>query len=190
MTTVAPSGAGADRVLPSRIVTGPLHGEHVTLREIEPDDAAALRSAHSTPEVSRWWKLPSDEFPFEDDDRDNPLTIERDGEVVGLIQFMEETEPDERHAAIDIFVDPAHHRQGVALDAITTLVRHLTEERGHHRITIDPVLDNVAAVRCYERVGFEPVGVMRECWRDAQGVWRDCLLMEMIVTKPARPGPG
>ena len=171
-------------------MTGPLHGERVTLRDIEEGDAAALRSSHRTPEVSKWWKLPSDEFPFEGDERDNQLTIERDGQVVGLIQFMEETEPDYRHAAIDIFVDPAHHRQGVASDAITTLVRHLTEERGHHRITIDPAVANVAAVRCYERVGFQPVGVLRESWRDADGVWRDCLFMEMIVRKPARPGPG
>jgi len=167
-----------------------VNGEHVILRAIEEDDVAALRGIHSTPEVSKWWSLPSDEFPFEDDDRDNPLTIERDGQVVGLIQFMEETEPDYRHASVDIFVDPAHHREGIARDAIATLLRHLTGERGHHRITIDPAVDNEAAVSCYESVGFEPVGVMRESWRDGEGVWRDCLFMEMTVRKPARPGPG
>lgn len=165
-------------------------GEHVTLRAIEQDDAVALRAFHSTPEVSKWWKLPSDEFPFEDDARDNQLTIERDGEVVGLIQYTEEAEPDYRYAAIDVFVDPAHHREGIARDAIATLVRHLTEERGHHRITIDPAVDNVAAVRCYGSVGFERVGVMRASWRDCEGIWRDCLLMELIVRQPARPGPG
>ncbi|MDQ3719934.1 MAG: GNAT family N-acetyltransferase [Actinomycetota bacterium] len=76
------------------------------------------------------------------------------------------------------------------MDPIITLVRHLTEERGDHSITIDPAVDNVAAVRCYESVGFQPVGIMREAWRDAEGVWRDCLLMEMIVRRAARPGPG
>ena len=165
-------------------------GERVILRVIEEGDAAALRAMHSTPVVSRWWSLPSDEFPFEDDYRDNQLTIERDGEVVGLIQYSEEHEPDFRYASVDIFVDPAHHREGIARDAIATLIRWLTEERGHHRITIDPAVDNVAAVRCYENVGFEPVGVMRESWRDANGVWRDCLLMELIVRQPAWPEPG
>ncbi|MDQ3587963.1 MAG: GNAT family N-acetyltransferase [Actinomycetota bacterium] len=165
-------------------------GERVILRAIDEGDAGALRAIHSTPEVSEWWKLPSDEFPFEDHPRLTQLTIDCDGAVVGLIQFGEEHEADERHAWIDIFVDPARHRQGLATDALATLVRHLTEERGHHRIVIDPVVDNEAAVRCYESVGFDPVGVMHESWRDAEGAWRDCLLMEMIVRQPPRPGPG
>lgn len=171
-------------------MTAPLHGKRVTLREIEEGDRAVLRAIHQTPAVSKWWKLPSDEFPFEDDPRNNQLAIVCDGRVVGLIQYMEETEPDERHAAIDIFVDPARHRQGLASDAMHTLIRHLSEERGHHRIVIDPVVDNEAAVGCYRSVGFEPVGVMREVWRDAEGVWRDCLLMEMIVRAPERPARG
>lgn len=167
----------------------PVVGERVILRAIDEGDAGALRAIRSTPEVSEWWKPPSDEFPFEDDPWVTQLTIACDGAVVGLIQYFEETEPDERHASIDIFVDPARHRQGLASDAIATLVRHLTEERGHHRILIDPVVDNEAAVRCYESVGFDPVGVMHEAWRDADGVWRDCLLMEMIVRQPVGPGP-
>jgi hypothetical protein len=47
------------------------------------------------------------------------LTIESaDGRILGLIQFSEESDPDYRHASIDIYVDPAVHRQGIATDAI------------------------------------------------------------------------
>jgi aminoglycoside 6'-N-acetyltransferase len=58
----------------------------------------------------------------------------------------------------------------------------LIDERGHHRITIDPAASNPAAIRAYEKAGFEPVGVMRRYERDADGKgWHDGLLMELVV---------
>jgi aminoglycoside 6'-N-acetyltransferase len=45
---------------------------------------------------------------------------------------------------------------------VRTLARYLIDERGHHRLTIDPAADNAAAVRTYEKVGFRAVGLMRE----------------------------
>jgi aminoglycoside 6'-N-acetyltransferase len=61
-------------------------------------------------------------------------------------------------------------------------VRLLIEQHGHHRITIDPCIENVAAVRSYEKAGFKPVGVMRSYERRAgQDDWRDGLLMEMLA---------
>jgi aminoglycoside 6'-N-acetyltransferase len=65
----------------------------------------------------------------------------------------EETELKYRHAAIDVFLDPSLHGRGLGAAAITRVVRHLIEERGHHRVTIDPAVDNVVAIRCYEKVG-------------------------------------
>ena len=67
-----------------------------------------------------------------------------------------------RHANMDIFLDPAVHGRGVGTDAVRTLTRHLVRDRGHHRLVIDPAADNVAAIRCYAKVGFRPVGVMRQ----------------------------
>jgi aminoglycoside 6'-N-acetyltransferase len=62
-------------------------------------------------------------------------------------------------------------------------VRQLIDERGHHRITIDPAAANAAAIRSYEKVGFRPVGVMRKSERDADGDgWHDSLLMELVVS--------
>ena len=164
-----------------------LRGEMVGLRSTEPDDEAPLRTILATPEVASWWGPVPHGFPAADDPAagDDPdatrLSILLDGEVAGLIQFGEETEPDYRHATVDIFVDPRLHGRGLGADAVATLVRHLVEERGHHRVTIDPAADNRAAIRCYEKVGFRPVGVMRSAWRDAAtGAWRDTLLMELV----------
>ena len=70
--------------------------------------------------------------------------------------------------------------RGHGTAAIRLLVRHLFEERGHHRITIDPAVDNAPAVRSYGKVGFAPVGTLHAAWRDDDGAWRDLLLMELV----------
>lgn len=58
----------------------------------------------------------------------------------------------------------------------------MIDERGHHRITIDPAATNAAAIRAYERVGFRAVGVMPAAERDAGGNgWHDSLLMELLA---------
>jgi aminoglycoside 6'-N-acetyltransferase len=118
-----------------------------------------------------------------DDEPDSTrLTIHHGGEIAGMVQFAEETEPKYRHASIDIFVAPAHQRRGVCTEAIRLVVDHLLAERGHHRITIDPAAHNAAAIACYAKAGFTPVGVMRMAERDADGRgWHDSLMMELVV---------
>jgi aminoglycoside 6'-N-acetyltransferase len=156
----------------------------VVLRPIRWDDGAALRAIHLTPEVAKWWGRMSDHFPF-DEPQSTRFTVLVDGEVAGLIQFGEEKEPDYRHAWIDLFLDPRLHGQGHGTDAVATVVRHLIEERGHHRITLDPTLENKAAIRAYEKAGFSSVGVLRLAERAPEGHWRDALLME-LVRRPSR----
>jgi aminoglycoside 6'-N-acetyltransferase len=151
------------------------------LRPIESADAEVLIAIHRTPEVSAWWGAMDDGFPFGDDPTTTRLTIEVDGEPAGVIQWGEEDEPDYRHAWIDIFLDPRLHGQGLGTAALELLVDWLVRERGHHRVTIDPALANVAAIRCYEKAGFRRVGVMRLAERAPDGVWRDALLMERVV---------
>ena len=107
---------------------------------------------------------------------------EVDGTVAGLIQFSEELEPKYRHASIDLFLDPALHGRGIGTEAVRRVVRQLVDERGHHRITVDPAAANAAAIRAYEKAGFGPVGVMRNYERDVDGGgWHDGLLMELLA---------
>jgi aminoglycoside 6'-N-acetyltransferase len=158
----------------------------LALRPIEQRDVDELRRIHALPEVARWWDEPAADFPFGDDPDSTRFVIEVDGAVAGLIQFGEEEEPKYRHAAIDIFLDPRFHGRGIGSEAVRRVARHLIDERGHHRITIDPAADNAAAIRAYERVGFRPVGVMREYERDHEGPgWHDGLLMELLARDAA-----
>jgi aminoglycoside 6'-N-acetyltransferase len=151
------------------------------LRALAAGDEEELLRIHRTPEVRRWWGAPDPGFPW-DEPQSTRFTIQLDGAIVGLIQYWEENEPRYRHAGIDLFLDPAVHGRGLGSEAVRRVVRLLIEERGHHRVTIDPTLENVAAIRAYEKVGFRRVGVMRESERDDErGDWRDALLMELLA---------
>lgn len=165
-------------------MTGALDGSTiggVALRPLTEADAQDLIRIHRTEEVSRWWGAPEDDFPW-DEPESTRYTIVVDGAVAGLIQFGEETEPRYRHATIDIFLDPALQGRGIGTEAVRQTIRYLIDARGHHRITIDPAVANVAAVRSYEKAGFTAVGVMRMSERDADGPrWHDSLLMEFVV---------
>src|SRR3954471_22477715 len=153
----------------------------MTLRALAEGDEPELLRIHRTPEVMRWWDVPEERFPW-DEPESTRLTIEVDGAVAGLIQFSEELEPKYRHAAIDLFLDPALHGRGLGTEAVRRVVRHLIDDRGHHRITIDPATANTAAIRAYEKAGFRRVGVMRRSERDADGGgWHDSLLMELLT---------
>lgn len=162
-----------------------LPGAQVVLRPATVEDVSALARIRATPEVYHRFGGGEDlaaEVAGELADEDvRHYVIERDGRVVGGIQCSEETDPDYRHAQIDIYVDPAVHGRGVGTDAVRTLARHLITERGHHRITIDPAADNAAAIACYRKVGFRPVGVMRRYERGPAGEWHDGLLMDLLA---------
>jgi aminoglycoside 6'-N-acetyltransferase len=70
--------------------------------------------------------------------------------------------------------------QGAGVEAVGLLARYLFEHRGHHRITIDPAAANRRAIRCYQKAGLQPVGVMRQYERNSDGQFHDSLLMDLI----------
>ncbi len=163
-----------------------LGGARVLVRTVHPDDHARLAEIAMLPDVARWWpgldlaRVQREMLPI-DEDGTFGFTIVVDGSIAGFIQASEETDPEYRHAGIDLFIDPAVRGQGVGPDAIRAVARWLIEERAHHRLTIDPRADNASAIRAYEKVGFRPVGRLREYQLDPDGRWYDGLLMEMLA---------
>ena len=162
-----------------------LKGIRVTLRPGRADDGDALRAVFVAPEVARWWPTPTDDeirdlLENRDPDVDVWL-IELEGQVVGLIQAYENADPMYRHAGIDLVLHPRVHGRGLGPEAIRVLARHLFQDRGHHRIVIDPNAANARAIRAYETVGFRRVGVMREYeWSAHERRWTDGLLMDLL----------
>jgi aminoglycoside 6'-N-acetyltransferase len=163
-----------------------LRSDRVQLRPLARDDLEALDRINREPAVARWWR-PGEfrSWPLEEDAERFAIIV--DGEVAGLIQCHEESDPEFRHAGIDLFLTSRLHGRGLGAEAITVLARHLFDDRGHHRLVIDPSAANTTAIRSYERVGFRPVGVMRRYQLDpASDEWEDGLLMDMLTEELER----
>jgi len=173
-----------------------LDGERVTLRGLTAADVPRLVEIRRQAEIVTWWGDDGpDELAAEFGNQvgavDNTMmVIELDGTTIGAIQWYANEDPQFRHAGMDLFLDPAVRGRGLGPDAVRTLVRHLIDGYGHHRFVIDPSARNAAAIRCYEKVGFRPVGVMREYECLDGRVWRDGLLMDLLARELLPPDPG
>ncbi|MEU4098381.1 GNAT family protein [Streptomyces sp. NPDC026673] len=162
-----------------------LHGTLVVLQPTTTEDIPALAAIRGTPEVHARWNGGDDLKADVATDLDDPgtacSTVLHQQRIVGMIQWYSEEDPDYRHAGIDLFLDPAAHGKGLGTDAVRTLARHLIDDLGYHRLVIDPAADNTAAIRCYAKAGFRPVGIMRQYERGPDGTWHDGLLMDLLA---------
>lgn len=162
-----------------------LDGAVVHLRPATPEDGPVFTAILRDPTVHPWWQAAdpaadADELTGRDDEV-IVWAIEVDGEVVGIVQAHEETDPRYRHAGIDIVLAAAAQGRGLGSDAVRTVARWLIDARGHHRLTIDPAAANARAIAAYAKVGFRPVGVMRRYEGDLDGSWHDGLLMDLLA---------
>jgi aminoglycoside 6'-N-acetyltransferase len=162
-------------------MAGELRGERVVLRPLGEDDVSRLVEIGREPSVARWWQGIDEPYVRRKLAGGTAFAIEHDGEVAGMAQWWENDDEEFRHAGIDLFLGSAWQGHGLGRDAVRTLARWLFDERGHHRLTIDPALANERAIRCYEAVGFRRVGVMRRYWRDPGGEWQDGVLLDLLA---------
>jgi len=161
-----------------------LRGDRLLLRPMKPADIPDLARIASQPEVARWWgEVSHEELTDKAAGGDGVVAfaVESDGRLIGLIQFSAEPDPRYRHATVDLFLSASHQGRGLGREAVGLVVRHLIDDLGHHRITIDPAAANERAIRCYAAAGFTAVGVMRRYERGADGSFHDGLLMELVV---------
>ncbi len=164
-----------------------LRGDRVVFRPLAEEDVARIVELGADPEVGRWWPGLTPEHVREkargEDEGVAVFAILVGGEIAGMIQYHEEDDEDYWHAGMDLFLGASYQDRGLGTDAVATMARYLVRQRGHHRLTIDPAAHNERAIRCYEKIGFRRVGVMREYWRDPDGVWRDGVLLELLASE-------
>ena len=122
------------------------------------------------------------------DDAGVLLVVEIGGQVAGGIQYHEENDPMYRHAGIDIYLGGRFHGQGAGTEAVgfagQVPVRAARPSPDHDR----PGCRRRPAIRCYAKVGFRPVGVMRQYERGGDGRFHDGLLMDLLRDELA-PNP-
>jgi aminoglycoside 6'-N-acetyltransferase len=160
----------------------------VSLRPLGEEDLDELVEIVAAPGVREWWPSADEPQRVREELRTqgsySTFAIEVDGRLAGWLGVDEETDPYYRNAALDIVLAPPHQGRGLGPEALRMAIRDLID-RGHHRFTIDPALDNERAIRAYTSVGFRPVGVLRRAERQADGSWRDALLLELVVESPS-----
>lgn len=159
-----------------------LHCGRITLRPQRDGEIDELMRILHRQGVREWWGSLEDTAYVREglDNEGAAFSIEVDRVLAGWLGYNEETDPEHRYASLDIFLAPEYQDRGIGPGALRLAAKWLFEQRGHHRLTIDPACENTRAIRAYERVGFRPVGTMRRYERDADGQWHDNLLMDML----------
>ena len=130
-----------------------VRGRLTTLRPADAGVVDRLVAWHADPEVSRYW----DGETFTRAEMEARLAradveawiVEAAGEPVGYMQVHAE--------GLDMFLVPSARGRGLGPDAASAMARHLLDERGRTRVTVDPYAWNEGAVRAWGRAGFVEV---------------------------------
>ncbi len=131
----------------------PVRGRLTALRPAGGGDVDRLVAWHADPEVARYW----DDETFTRAEMEQRLArphveawiVEEEGEPVGYLQV--------HSGGLDMFLVPAARGRGLGPDAARAMARHLRDDRGRARVTVDPYAWNEGAVRAWERAGFVEV---------------------------------
>ncbi len=139
-----------------------IRGRLVELRPATEDDLDLLAGWFADPEFVRWWggaPLTRDVVAHKYVGRRAPAVesyvVEEHGEPVGYVQAW--TDDGGRSGGIDLVLVPAAQGRGLGPDAGRALAEQLAR-RGWDPITVDPALDNLVAIRAWEKAGFVSEG--------------------------------
>lgn len=170
-------------------------GERVKLRPIERDDLPRFVDWFSDPDVRQYldmylpFSLAQEERWFEDllermERREVVmLTIEtNDGDQIGNISLFSINWKD-RHAELGITIgDQDYWNQGYGTDSIRTILRLAFDDMNLHRVALRVHEDNTRGIRCYEKVGFQREGTLRDSVFRG-GTYRDMIIMGILESE-------
>jgi aminoglycoside 6'-N-acetyltransferase len=157
-------------------------GERMTLRPPVDSDSAALLGILEEPEVSRWWVgYTAERVRDEIVDSDAALVMQIDGSCAGAIFLYPNDDAEYEHVVIHVFLGAVWYGNRYGAEGLAIVISHLVDQ-GHHRFTLDPNAKNAPAIRSYERLGFQRVGVLREYQQRPDSSWDDGLLMDLVAS--------
>lgn len=152
-----------------------LIGEDIFLRPVTADDIA---NAHVWTVASDPQSMTCRPFPYKTaaeaaeifKKKHDPNSLERqafaivrieDKRPVGLIRYFSYNTAN-RSAELGFIVDPDERRQGMASDAVRTIVKHLFEQLGLNKVYAQTGSFNKASCSMLEKLGFKRDGVLRD----------------------------
>ena len=165
-----------DTALP---ITGPL----VTLRASRADDLAPLTAILDEPEVSFWWVGYTPERVQAEfiDDNANVRIIEVDGECAGAMYVLRGPDAEYPTTVMHLFIGTRFRGRRIGEEALALAIRAEFAD-GITRITLDPNVNNDGAIRSYERLGFRPIGVLRDYQVRPGGHLEDALFLDLTCS--------
>jgi aminoglycoside 6'-N-acetyltransferase len=134
----------------------PVVGDRTVLRPVVEVDVDLLLRWHADPEVLRFWDgetFTRATMLVELARHDvTPYLVLSDGEPVGYLQVWGGPE-----GGLDMFLAPDARGRGLGSDAGRAMARHLRDDRGWTRVTVDPYAWNDMALRGWRNAGFVEV---------------------------------
>lgn len=173
-------------------MSGVLRGRAVVLRAVERADVVQLDEWASDPatwgqtSAAPWLPRTSTEAlarydageRWRSSERDAPFAVEADGALAGSVSLWG-VDTLSRSGHLGISLGPDARGRGWGSDACRVLLAYAFLTRGLHRVQLEVLASNTAAVRAYEAVGFVHEGRRREsAWVD--GSYVDELFMGVL----------
>lgn len=157
-----------------------LRGPRVTLRDPLATDIDPLVAILGEPEVSLWW-VGYDAARVQSELIEDPATtrvMEVDGRVAGVVVVLRGDDAEYPTTVMHIFMGTEFRGRRIGEEALALAIKH-EFANGITRITLDPNVNNVGAIRSYERLGFHTIGVLRDYQVRPGGHLEDGLFMDL-----------
>jgi RimJ/RimL family protein N-acetyltransferase len=170
-----------------------LRSPRLVLRSLRSEDAAPLAAYRSIAEVARFQSWES--FGLDDADSliagqavvipETPgtwlqlaIVLSTSATMIGDcgIHFYKD---DSRQVELGITLAPTHHRNGLATEALVSVLEYVFGRLGKHRVTAVTDADNLAAAALFRRLGFrQEAHFVKNVW--FKGKWGSEYLFAML----------
>ncbi len=170
-----------------------IEGQRVTLREFRQEDISGIRSWVTDPKTTAFlggaYLKPQ---TWEQSERYLSSLLEGDAGGVNLVvaekgslRYLGQCslmmiDSVARHAELAIVLCPDSVNQGLGEEAVRLLTGFAFRQLNLNRVYLKVRVDNLRAVRCYEKCGFRREGTLRS-HAFADGRYRDVLLMGLLA---------